>query len=64
MEVAVADNQPSNRADPAADLIDVSDLSLADLEGLADTVVARSLRRILEEMEHPQDAVAGFQSSI
>ena len=60
----MADNQPSNRADPAADLIDVSDLSLADLEGLADTVVARSLRRILEEMEHPQDAVAGFQSSI
>ena len=62
----VADNQPSDSADRGfgSDLIDVTGLSLKDLQGLSETAVKRSLRRICEEMESPQDAVAGFQSSL
>jgi FXSXX-COOH protein len=64
MKPTLADSQPPDRADASSDLIDISGLRLADLRGLADSVVTRSLRRILKEMEGPQDAVAGFQSSI
>jgi len=48
-------------------LADVSTLSLADLKSLDyvdDSVLGRSLRRLLEEADNPSEVVAGFQSSI
>lgn len=50
--------------DPVSDLVDISGLSLAELRDLPDTAINRSLRRILAEIDRPQDAVAGFQSAI
>jgi len=56
---------------PAPDLestlADVTNLSLAELkslDGLDDSVLGRSLRRLLEEANNPAEVVAGFQSSI
>ncbi|MGC9669137.1 FxSxx-COOH cyclophane-containing RiPP peptide [Planosporangium sp. 12N6] len=62
----MADTEPSVIADRAfgSDLIDVTALSLEDLRNLPETAVAKSLRRIRAEMDSPQDAVAGFQSSV
>lgn len=48
-------------------LADLSALSLADLKSLDhvdDSVLGRSLRRLLEEADNPSEVVAGFQSSI
>ena len=48
-------------------LVDVSGLSLAELQSLdgeEDSVLARSLRRLLEEADSPAEVVAGFQSFI
>jgi FXSXX-COOH protein len=47
-------------------LADVTALSLAELKslgGLDDSVLGRSLRRLLEEADDPAEVVAGFQSS-
>jgi FXSXX-COOH protein len=53
---------------PAPDLestlADVTAVSLAQLKSLDDSVLGRSLRRLLEEADHPAEAVAGFQSSV
>lgn len=46
------------------DLADLSDVSLADLPQLRSTVFAHSLHRILEEIDRPQDAVAGWNSAM
>lgn len=57
--------------DPSLDgeplLADVTEISLADLKSLdhvVDSVLGRSLQRLLEEADNPADVVAGFQSSI
>ncbi|MFI7080441.1 FxSxx-COOH cyclophane-containing RiPP peptide [Micromonospora sp. NPDC049903] len=50
--------------DPVSDLVDINGLSLADLRDLPDTAINRSLRRVLHEIDRPQDAVAGFQSAV
>jgi FXSXX-COOH protein len=60
---SVARNQGHHPA-RSSDLIDLGGLSLTDLSALDDSVVAHSLRRILEESAQPDDAVAGFQSAI
>lgn len=46
------------------DLVDVSGLSLADLMEVEPVVLARSLHRILEEIDRPGEAVAGWQSVV
>lgn len=45
-------------------LIDLSEVDLARLETLDNPVLATALQRIREEAEHPEEAVAGFQSSL
>ncbi|MEV6690316.1 FxSxx-COOH cyclophane-containing RiPP peptide [Micromonospora sp. NPDC051196] len=45
-------------------LLDLSDVSLADLPELDGSAFAFSLRRILEEIDRPQDAVAGWNSAM
>ncbi|GIJ06802.1 MULTISPECIES: FxSxx-COOH cyclophane-containing RiPP peptide [Micromonospora] len=45
-------------------LVDLSDVSLADLPELDGSPFACSLRRILDEIDRPQDAVAGWNSAM
>jgi FXSXX-COOH protein len=45
-------------------LVDVSDVSLTELRGLEDSALARALRRIFDEIDRSQGAVAGWQSAI
>lgn len=45
-------------------LVDVAHLTLTDLRGLDDSALARALRRILDEVDRSQGAVAGWQSAI
>ena len=47
-----------------SDLPDLTGLSLADLDDLGDSVLAESLRRVLERERHGREPVAGFQSAI
>ncbi|MEV0157520.1 FxSxx-COOH cyclophane-containing RiPP peptide [Micromonospora sp. NPDC050686] len=44
--------------------MDLSDVSLADLPELDQSAFAYSLRRILEEVDRPRDAVAGWNSAM
>ncbi|MFF0310930.1 FxSxx-COOH cyclophane-containing RiPP peptide [Streptosporangium sp. NPDC004379] len=45
-------------------LIDVSGLSLRDLDRLDETALAHALRRLMEIEERDADPVAGHQSSV
>ena len=50
-------------------LVDVSDMSLPDLADAvasagADTPLARSLRRLADELDDPGEPIAGFNSAI
>ncbi|WP_442935249.1 FxSxx-COOH cyclophane-containing RiPP peptide [Micromonospora sp. CPCC 206061] len=56
MDATVDDNQH--------ELVDLSGLSLSDLSRLGGSVVANSVRRILEDVDRPQDAVAGWNSAM
>lgn len=56
LDATVDDNQP--------ELVDLSGLSLSDLSRLGGSAVAHSLRRILEDIDRPQDAVAGWNSAM
>jgi FXSXX-COOH protein len=47
-----------------SDLVDLSQVSLDDLRSRSDASLSRALRRILQEADRPQDAIAGFQSAI
>lgn len=44
------------------DLVDLTGVTLAELPQLDDSALAHSLRRILDEIDRPQDAVAGWNS--
>jgi FXSXX-COOH protein len=55
---------PPTKAKRPSDLVDLSGLSLADLRGLPNSVVAESLRRIVAELDLAAEPVAGFQSAI
>jgi FXSXX-COOH protein len=46
------------------DLVDISGVTVADLEALDPSAFHHSLRRILEEIDRPQDAVAGWNSAV
>lgn len=50
--------------DVESGLIDLSELDLAGVEKLDNAVLASALRSIRDEAEHPEEAVAGFQSSL
>lgn len=50
--------------DVVSDLIDLTELDLGDLDALDNPVLAGALRKIHDEIEHPEEAVAGFQSSL
>ncbi len=51
--------------DLEADLVDLSDLRLADLRAPGDAPLAHSLRRIIEEsQDETAVVVSGFESSI
>jgi FXSXX-COOH protein len=47
-----------------SELVDLTDLDLADLPSLDNPVLARSLRKIRDDVANPQDAAAGFNSSL
>jgi FXSXX-COOH protein len=49
--------------DIESDIVDLSEIDLAVLPLLQDSVLVRSIRRILRSAEHPDDVVA-FQQSI
>ncbi|GIG59436.1 hypothetical protein Lfu02_38080 [Longispora fulva] len=51
-------------SDRESDLLDLTQVRLSHLRELDDTVLARSLRRLLDDADRPQDAIAGFQSAI
>jgi FXSXX-COOH protein len=42
------------------ELVDVTSLPLAELIPADDTVLANSLRRLLAELDHPQEIIAAF----
>jgi FXSXX-COOH protein len=45
-------------------MIDVSGMSLSDLAAEdGDSALARSLRRLAEDLAHPEDPIAGFNSA-
>ncbi|MEV5825954.1 FxSxx-COOH cyclophane-containing RiPP peptide [Spirillospora sp. NPDC052242] len=45
-------------------LIDVSDVSLRQIEAIDETVIGDALRCLLDEAVGPQSAVAGFDSFV
>jgi FXSXX-COOH protein len=46
-------------------MVDVSEMSLADLaETEADTALARSLRRLADDVANPGEPIAGFNSAL
>jgi FXSXX-COOH protein len=47
-----------------SDLVDLTELDLADLPHLDNPVLARSLQKIRDEVENPNDAAAGFSSAL
>jgi len=52
-----------------SDLVDVSELSLSELTGLADdegddSSLARALRRIADDLADPDEPIAGFNSAL
>lgn len=50
--------------DSQFDLIDLNTISLADLRALDGSAFGQSLRRILDDIDRPQDAVAGWNAAI
>jgi FXSXX-COOH protein len=46
------------------DLVDFAQISLAELPTFSNSVLQRSLRRVQEHADHPQDAFAGFNSAL
>lgn len=45
-------------------LIDLGGLSIGDVMQLDPSVLVQSLRRIQDEIDHPQEPVAGWQSAL
>jgi FXSXX-COOH protein len=46
------------------DLVDLADVSLADLRSLNNPILTKALQRVTEEARDSVDVVAGFQSAI
>ena len=47
-----------------SELVDLTDVRLADLRDRDDSVLVHSMLRVVEEVARPKDVVAGFSSSI
>jgi FXSXX-COOH protein len=45
-------------------LVDLTHISLRRLSMLGDSVLERSLQRLLAEADNPSESIAGFQSSV
>jgi len=58
-----ASDEASINAIPSA-LTDLTDIDLTKIPALDSAVLADALKRIRDEIEHPEEAVAGFQSSL
>ena len=53
------------RDDVVSELVDLTGADLLDLQlHSGDSVLGRSLARLLHDVENPADALAGFQSSV
>lgn len=50
--------------DVVSGLIDLTEVDLAGLAELDNAVLSSALQSIRDEAEHPEEAVAGFQSSL
>lgn len=48
----------------ASALTDLTHIDLSKIDQLDNVVLASTLQRIRDEIEHPEEAVAGFQSSL
>jgi FXSXX-COOH protein len=67
-------NSAADLPDPAAcehqvrglgsGLIDLQHVSLAELRVVGDSVFAHALRRLIDDVNNPEDIVAGFQSAL
>ena len=58
---------PADDAQPEwrSTMIDVSGMSLSDLAAEdGASALARSLRRLAEDLAHPEDPIAGFNSAL
>jgi FXSXX-COOH protein len=58
---------PAEEAQPEwrSPMIDVSGMSLSDLAAAeGDSALARSLRRLAEDLARPEDPIAGFNSAL
>jgi FXSXX-COOH protein len=53
-----------SQGDVASCSIDLTGLDLDALAAMDNTVLANALRALRHEMEHPEEAAAGFQSSL
>ncbi|GLZ29919.1 hypothetical protein Lesp02_21090 [Lentzea sp. NBRC 105346] len=49
---------------PSTDLVDLTNVPLAELLTLEDSALAHALRRIRRELDNPEEAIAGFQNRI
>ena len=64
------DQMSEDPAEWRSAMVDLSDLSLAELTDLAqrsagdDTVLARCLRRVADERADPGEPIAGFNSAL
>jgi FXSXX-COOH protein len=65
--VSVNGGSPTDDAQPEwrSVMIDVSEMSLSDLAGAeSDTPLARSLRRLADDVANPGEPIAGFNSAL
>ncbi len=51
-------------ADFVSDLIDLTQMSLAELRSLDRAILSEALRRVAKEVENSVDVIAGFQAAI
>ena len=58
-----AGSQDDGTPEHQLELADVSGLPLAELIPADDTVLANSLRRLLAELDHPQEIIAAFNNA-
>ena len=47
-----------------SELIDLVDVPLGQLQALGDCALAHAIRRLIEDLNNPEEIVAGFDSSI
>jgi FXSXX-COOH protein len=57
-------SQSDVRSDVRSEITDLTEVTLADLDALPDTVLAASLRRILRDARDPRSPLASFHSSL